>query len=258
MWFGSWAGISRFDGYHFLTFKSYPGDRSSLKSNRIDEIVEDSGRGHLWLRAYDKQVYRFDKRSQKFESLTELGALPSMASISFSRILAVQANKVWLKTENNGILLVSNSAASRPRVTFFSKSRQEPCHLPSNNISFFFSDKHSNVWIGTDAGLRILKKGGSSGYSMRSPAGTDKLAFRGICETAGRIWLSTETGPLLSVSKAGAQLRTYPEVTGVHHMVPVRGLDKLYCTTSAGKLLRVQPDGRVESLIHSPDQSALY
>jgi ligand-binding sensor domain-containing protein len=39
MWFGSWAGITRFDGKTFITFKSYPGDRSSLKSNRIDVLM---------------------------------------------------------------------------------------------------------------------------------------------------------------------------------------------------------------------------
>src|SRR5687768_7297978 len=41
MWMGSWTGINRFDGHHFVTYKSRPGDRSVLKHNRIDFITED-------------------------------------------------------------------------------------------------------------------------------------------------------------------------------------------------------------------------
>src|ERR1700753_2397860 len=52
MWFGTWDGISRFDGHDFVTYKSYPGDRSQLKNNRIDQIVEDKTY-YLWLRDYD-------------------------------------------------------------------------------------------------------------------------------------------------------------------------------------------------------------
>lgn len=60
MWFGTWDGINRFDGHSFLAHKSSPGDLSQLGNDRIDQTVEDQS-GHLWIQAYDKQIYRFDK-----------------------------------------------------------------------------------------------------------------------------------------------------------------------------------------------------
>lgn len=39
MWISSWEGLTRFDGYSFVTFKSRAGDGSSLLSNRIRDIV---------------------------------------------------------------------------------------------------------------------------------------------------------------------------------------------------------------------------
>src|ERR1044072_2484581 len=48
MWFGTWNGINRFDGQHFVKYKSSPGDQSYLKSPRIDQIVEDDFL-QLWL-----------------------------------------------------------------------------------------------------------------------------------------------------------------------------------------------------------------
>src|SRR5690349_8280759 len=59
MWFGTWAGLCRFDGYNFKVYKSLPGDNSSLKNNRINGLIED-WKGFLWIIADDEQVYRFD------------------------------------------------------------------------------------------------------------------------------------------------------------------------------------------------------
>ena len=67
MWFGTWDGINRYDGHNFVTYKARPGDSSKLKNTRIDNMVEDSS-GFLWLRAYDYQIYRFDKQTSTFLS----------------------------------------------------------------------------------------------------------------------------------------------------------------------------------------------
>src|SRR5215213_10008755 len=56
MWFGSWDGINRFDGHNFVSYKSSPGDKSQLGNDRVDQIVEDQT-DHLWIQAYDRQVY---------------------------------------------------------------------------------------------------------------------------------------------------------------------------------------------------------
>src|SRR5690606_11722041 len=72
VWFATWAGINRFDGNRFVAFKSNPGDFSSLKNNRIDEIVEDKTSSFLWVKAYDNRIYRFDNRKHIFTSLHDL------------------------------------------------------------------------------------------------------------------------------------------------------------------------------------------
>ncbi|HQK39890.1 MAG TPA: two-component regulator propeller domain-containing protein, partial [Flavobacterium alvei] len=64
MWFATWDGINRFDGKNFITYKAIAGDNSSLGNNRIDEIKEDAY-GFIWLKAYDNQIYRFDKKTEK-------------------------------------------------------------------------------------------------------------------------------------------------------------------------------------------------
>ena len=50
MWFATWDGLYQFDGYTFRNFKSVPGDRSALKGNRFDKIMEDS-LGSIWVKS---------------------------------------------------------------------------------------------------------------------------------------------------------------------------------------------------------------
>jgi ligand-binding sensor domain-containing protein len=82
MWFGSWDGINRFDGHNFVSYKTRPGDSSSLKINRVDNIKEDQD-GYLWLEVYDNQVYRFDKNNNKFLSISEILAEKKIKNVLF-------------------------------------------------------------------------------------------------------------------------------------------------------------------------------
>ncbi|MGN1247542.1 MAG: two-component regulator propeller domain-containing protein, partial [Paludibacteraceae bacterium] len=36
MWFGTWDGLNRFDGYNFLVFKAMSNDEEAQVNNRVD------------------------------------------------------------------------------------------------------------------------------------------------------------------------------------------------------------------------------
>ena len=46
MWFGTWNGLDRYDGYNFLTFKS-ENQQGGLSNNFIYSICEDK-EGNIW------------------------------------------------------------------------------------------------------------------------------------------------------------------------------------------------------------------
>ena len=68
MWFATWDGINKFNGYVFRTYKAKFDNRINLTNNRADHMYEDKY-GFLWLQTYDNQVYRFDTCSETFESV---------------------------------------------------------------------------------------------------------------------------------------------------------------------------------------------
>jgi ligand-binding sensor domain-containing protein len=48
MWFGTYDGLSRYDGYSFKTFSNIIGDSTSIGSNNINAIDEDASH-FLWI-----------------------------------------------------------------------------------------------------------------------------------------------------------------------------------------------------------------
>ena len=72
LWFATWDGINRFDGYNFKTYKARQGNYISLTNNRADRMYEDRY-GFLWLLTYDNRVHRFDPKTETFEQVPAAG-----------------------------------------------------------------------------------------------------------------------------------------------------------------------------------------
>ena len=64
MWFGTAAGLARYDGYRFKIFRSTDNGSASLPDNYIEKIVEDS-EGRLWIRTGENGyvIYNWDTES---------------------------------------------------------------------------------------------------------------------------------------------------------------------------------------------------
>lgn len=63
LWISTWNGLDRYDGYNFVTFKSHPGDGSTLGYNRITNIKNI---GSQILCQVEGNCYIFDMRTGKF------------------------------------------------------------------------------------------------------------------------------------------------------------------------------------------------
>ncbi|MGN0036153.1 MAG: hypothetical protein ACI36X_02905 [Bacteroidaceae bacterium] len=74
MWFSTWNGLDRFDGYEFVNFKARPGDGCEVFSNRIRNMRPAPGNGifcrmdHGWL-LFDPQTGRFAPLTAEEEGL---------------------------------------------------------------------------------------------------------------------------------------------------------------------------------------------
>nr|WP_294897014.1 two-component regulator propeller domain-containing protein [uncultured Pedobacter sp.] len=258
MWFGSWAGISRFDGHNFVNFKSYPGDNSSLKSNRVDVIVEDKETGFLWVKAYDNQVYRFDKRTGLFTSLPNLLNDESLKEVAFTRIFSVSNHQVWLLSSDNGLFLIQDASSNHPNYKKFDIKEAPNHRIPSRKISFFYTDKSQNIWLATSKGVCILKKVGNRNYKVSSVKNVIGQTIGQMDDGKDMIWY-TSGSKLFSVTYNQNSSNCYQLTEGIITSIKSsKNGDRVFCTTDKGELIVVTERGEVKLLAKTNDQSPLY
>lgn len=206
MWFGTWDGINRFDGHNFVTYKTRPGDSSSLKINRIDNIKEDK-HGYLWLEVYDNQVYRFDKRNKKFLSISNILAERKMNNVLFSNIILAGENGVWLTTPDKGVFAIKDIPGAEPEITQYAANLKIDFRLYSNKVNFLHGDREQNVWIGTERGLNRLSPDDKNVYKNKPIAipFAAGAAYTAIAENEQYVWFGTGDGHLVRYDKASAR-----------------------------------------------------
>lgn len=252
MWFGTWNGINRFDGHNFKAFTSTPGDRSLIKNDRVDQIFEDDA-NHLWIKSYDGEIYRFDKRTEKFLPLSMILRLEK--KIIFNKILAIKDGVLWVSTIGNGVLAVDHLASDRSRGYLFSKSSIATQRLPSDTINFFFRQSSSVFWVGTGNGLvRIKRSGQSFQTDIQRINGRAKYNFTSATAAQGKVFFGTTEGLLISIDSTSLKSSSFKvSNNSLNGLITSRNNQNLYLSSASGALIAFNIKTTAHStFIHKP------
>ena len=190
MWFGTWDGLNRFDGYTFTTYKAMSNGVEARVNNRVDLIYEDANEC-IWWGTYDGHYYRLDAArkntvEQPYDSLPE--GMQAKMSESASKTKVDSHGVVWQADEQNGIL----------RYRFGQWKRFTPA-LDSRYAGrlrenfFLLEDMQGRTWVNPTGG-------GWSYYDYEKDelvypiSGLSNMIHTAYIDRDGQMWISSYDG----------------------------------------------------------------
>jgi diguanylate cyclase (GGDEF)-like protein len=161
MWFGTTAGLSRYDGSQLVNFRHNPENVNSLSDDHIWSLYEDD-KGILWIGTQSGGLNRFDPNSNRFTAYMHDPEKPQSLSHNYVRkIISASNNKLWIGTSGGGLELFDPATGLFKHFVHLAENNNS---LAGNYIRALLSDQNGGLWIGTR----------HNGLSYLSP---DQLSF---------------------------------------------------------------------------------
>jgi len=209
LWFGTYDGLNRYDGYKFKVFKNIPGDTTSLSKNLVWDIFEDHF-GNIWV-GTNGGLNKYNSEKESFRRFNENPDKSS--SISSNKIRTIFEDKsgiLWIGTENG--LNRYNSKNNSFKV--YKNNPTNSSSISNNVIRIIFEDSYGNLWVGTDDGLNLFDRQKEKFYRYThddsNPNSISENIIYSICEDSnGYIWVGTRSGGLNKFDKKNQIFKHY-------------------------------------------------
>lgn len=195
VWFGTFEGLSRFNGYTFDRYRKDAADPHSLKSNEILSLREDRY-GVLWV-GTAAGLHKYNRHLDGFTCYQNVPDDPtSLSSNSVNAIYEDNAGELWIGTGNGGL---NRFDREKEQFTCFKNSHDDISSLISNNVKTILEDKYGILWIGTMKGLdRFDRKTGQFFHYTHHQDDPNSLSEHDVYtiyeDSRGRLWIGTIDG----------------------------------------------------------------
>lgn len=233
MWFGTNAGLNRFDGYTFKVFRHLHDDKHSLPDNYVKEIIE-SPNGNLWIKMgtgytmFDKAANQFNNDTKSFMKKLGSNGLPECIYVDSNEqtwffvgwegfyrydknnntkfvslynfglpefgVSAInECNDGILFQYNNGILVCIDPSEMKP------KWIKDEISLQMNGKQAFYSlfvDKEQCIWISNNSNLYVYDTVSDEWrHDLEEPWKSQNDIIHSVSQdNIGRIWVGKDYG----------------------------------------------------------------
>jgi ligand-binding sensor domain-containing protein/AraC-like DNA-binding protein len=183
VWFGTFNGLNRYDGYKITSFRNKPGDSTSLSNNWISTLVQDK-RGNLWV-GTSQGLNRYNAAVNLFEryNLSKNG-IPDNTDIS--SIYSDKGGNLWVATP--GALYLYNYLSNRFKEVQNNKKTNQ------SYIAMLFEDSKGRFFILRHKGLYIFntKTFTSKPFLLKNKKILNDSTYHSMVEDKqGNLWIGS-------------------------------------------------------------------
>ena len=190
LWFGTYNGLYKYNGYEFQLYTHDSRDKKSLISNRVTEIFEDSS-NQLWI-GTNLGLSKYDRNTDSFQNSFFNSANQQQFSLKdeVHTIVEDKSGFIWIGTVN-GLYHFSKEAEKGYNIGLCSDSTSEE----SKMITAVVQDKNNKIWVGTNKGLYFLQfdATGSVTYQpYKQPAISSSATTALLVDNSNTLWVGTK------------------------------------------------------------------
>ncbi len=211
LWFGTWAGVEKYDGYNFTAYKQEPDNPNSIKNQFVNTLYQDK-EGNIWIGTLHG-VEKFDPNR---------GVFKHYKPHPTDKETELNNNVFSICEDKDGILWIgTGDGLNKFDKTSFKficlrNDDKDPGSISSNGVGAILEDKAGSLWFGTGRGLdKLDRKTGKFIHFWFDPnnksEGFDYWVNTIFEDRSGILWLGTCEGLAAFDQKAGTFTRYIKE-----------------------------------------------
>ncbi|MDJ0836023.1 MAG: two-component regulator propeller domain-containing protein [Acidobacteriota bacterium] len=208
LWVASPAGVSRFDGYEFKTFRGR-SDMPNTLSARPTLMLEDS-KGDLWVGTFNG-LNRFDPRYNHFDRyMADPDDETALGTPIVSALYEDSRGRVWVGLDGGGLQILDREAGAFQTILGANYPLRSTYY-----VSSILEDRDGLLWVTIfGAGVRVLDREGtltaSYKHNPRKPGGLSSAQVWFVHEDSrGAIWIGTQNAGLDRFHKETGEFTHY-------------------------------------------------
>lgn len=257
MWFATWNGLNRFDGYEFKCYKVSQDPNCRMTDDRIRNIwLSDDG--NIYCKS-DEGYYLFNTKTYTYEDIV------GESKETLEKKLLSKYKGFWIDKMENGNLHHRDGSGNEWVLTHEGelsyKDKQTNCmkpyplDVPMENLKFCYADRQGNLWILFVGGVYKLTFTDNSIEHLPQDYPTHVRCV--FVDPQNRYWVTGRDDASVRIFHADNTLMGYLGPDGRIHSKPTYFEAPIYCITrtSTGSIWMGSKPGGLYRLDEETDRS---